>query len=195
MAISLTIMYVLKGHGMKNFFSALCGLVFAFALTACGGGGSDIPPVEELRAVYNTAPEFFDEVSNPDTTMVGSSVGEDTRLIISYKNNLIYDKTYWSMSAGQGFTRDGTYLIVVEGASPDYARRDVDIFVNGQAISIPIEIQSGRVLRDIREFGDGWIILRFVREGDESEPLQYPSFLTLYNVRTGEFIDYGEVIL
>lgn len=176
-------------------------------LSACGGGGegdgqTPLPAsVAEVKMAFDAAPQVLQSYgyelqtqgrsSNPDTVMERSGNLNNPRLVITYKGKVIYDETRgWGIYDAHGFAADGTYLILlIEHSAGSYEGVPV-LFINGKRTDLPFGMRG--VLRDIRNYPDGWLIL-YSTEGS-IRSARITSWFSVYNLRTTEFVSYGEYV-
>ncbi len=183
-----------------------------FIIIGCGGGNSNNPPaattnplpttIQAINEAYNNASlmleNMFAEDENGNNLQLNPEDFPDTkasleifpdlsaRVIIRYKNELIYDETRgWGIYTHHGFTNDGTYIILVREYDPGDYSGESRIFINGEEILLDIP-----TITDIKEYAE-WLILYSKIESTRSGEIEISWFL--YNPKTKELLSFSDI--
>lgn len=193
---------------------ALVLAAFVSALAGCGGHWGDdeegvLPTgnaANRVDQVYARAPDFMVRAVGRTERAVFTEVlvqdpaggRERFRLMIDYgvQKQRIYDETRAVIFAYAGVTTAGDHVIrVSEYVNLNFPPASV-IFVNGEWIpeiqSFPYQhcgVAQAAPIVDIREIGDGWLVLRAQSSGRGWQA----TFWSAYHPQTRQLVRYGEI--
>ncbi len=184
----------------------IMALIAILSLTGCGGGDwEDINPPPETakaaeKAFHEAATDVFRDGSGTAPGLEWSrdaSVPVD-HFIVRFGERVIYDEYHWFVYGHRGQMIDGTDVVLVhEYAYADDSGRST-LFVGGRRALLPdlrIERTGANLpatLRNVREFGDGWLIGFASYDPISSTEVPVNYVWILYHVRTGRVLNLGE---